>query len=155
MSAFGRKADVDHAPARRLLLTYKRSHLQPFHHKSADAKSCLVHTAGRKAVRSIKCGGVRVPNDVQRPTTVRSRVFDAAIYECTPYAISPGGRIDEKSVKFRLTISARQNRSKPNDFATAFTNEDLTGGDLLNRQHNCVRVGKERVTITWIVQRRS
>jgi hypothetical protein len=79
-------------------------------------------------------------------------LFDTAIYECTPYAISPGGRIDEKSVKFRLTISARQNCSKPNDFASALTNEDLTRGDLLNRQLNCIRVGKERVTIPWIVQ---
>lgn len=96
---------------------------------------------------------MRIPDDLQGRGSVCTRELDTAFDQLAPNASAPELWLDKQGVEIRVAIFATYHSGQTHDRSITFRDEHVTGGDLLARQHDCVRICKQGFTIPWITQR--
>jgi hypothetical protein len=96
---------------------------------------------------------MRIPDDLQGRGSVCTRELDTAFDQQAPNASAPELWLDKQCVEIRVAIFATDHSGQTHDSSVTFRDEHVTGGDLLARQLDCVRIHEQGFTIPWITQR--
>jgi hypothetical protein len=96
---------------------------------------------------------MRIPDDPQGRRSVCARELDATFDQQAPNASAPELWLDKQRVKIRVSIFAADHSGHTHDNSIRVRDEDVTGGDLLARHFDRVRIREQGFPIPWIVQR--
>ena len=96
-----------------------------------------------------------ITDNAERSGSLCAGDLDTVVDQRSSDATTPDVRVNEQGVEFDISIRSRQQRSKSNDLAVSFRDEDRTRGDLIYRQFDRIGVGEQGVTIACIRERRT
>lgn len=94
-----------------------------------------------------------IANDMQGGCTLCACKLTAIFDQRTPNATFPQAGLYKKAVEFGLTIRSQQHSSEARDNAVPLSNKHPARSDVVERELDSVRVGKQSVAVAGIMKR--